>query len=338
MAKRILIRDGESLSVDMVQRIFGALTAGLTGATGVGTGYAAGGVGKINNTWLGTSPGTGHLLVTANGSTMVLTIAPGWAVVVRDQGTSSYDPRAFMVESDANDTVTVTANSTGTTRNDTVCLKIDQTTSPASDGANLVSFVVIAGQAGGGLSNAPSDGNLYFPLANVAVANGATSISQSNVTDKRLWNPSDVNPFKARALGNANQTLSASTFTKVQLQTIDLDPNGNFDNATNFRYWAPVPGYYVISGVVSFAGSLTAMTRYISMVYKTGVEITGSRSSVVTSETTSPQIIQVPTTGIVVKLNYLDYLELWAWSNSAQNLINAALDVCSLNIQLLSAL
>jgi hypothetical protein len=322
----------------MVQRIFGGLTAGLTGATGVGTGYASGGVGKINNTWLGTNPGTGHMLVTANGTTMVLTIAPGWAVVVRDQGGSSYDPRAFLVESDANDSVTITSNATGFTRNDTVCLKVDQSTAPASDGANLVSFVVLAGASGGGLPNAPADGNLYVPLANVAVANGATSISQANVTDRRLWNPSDVNPFKARALGNANQALAASTFTKVSLQSIDLDPNGNFDNATNFRYWAPVPGYYVISGVVSFAGTLTAMTRYISMIYKTGVEIAGSRSSVVTSETTATQIIQVPTTGIIVKLSYLDYLELWAWSNTAQNLISTGLDVCSLNIQLLSAL
>src|SRR4029077_18052083 len=97
------------------------------------------------------------------------------------------DPRCFFGESDANDTATVTANATGSTRNDTVCLKVDQNTAPTPHVSNLLSVVVIAGQSGGGLSNAPADGNLYLPLANVAVSNGAASIAQGNVTDKRLF-------------------------------------------------------------------------------------------------------------------------------------------------------
>src|SRR4029077_18310191 len=105
-----------------------------------------------------------HMAVTANGSTMVLTVLPGWAAVIRDAGGASYDPRALFAESDANDSsITITSNATGSTRNDTVCLRIDQNTAPASDGANLVSFSAIAGQSGGGLSNAPAAGNLYLP-------------------------------------------------------------------------------------------------------------------------------------------------------------------------------
>ena len=123
--------------------------------------------------------------MTAGGVTMVLTMLPGWAHVVRDAGGSTSAPRVLFAESDANDTATVTANATGSTRNDTVCLKLDQLTAPTTDGSNLLSFVVIAGASGGGLSNAPSDGNLYLPLANVAVANGATNIAQGNVTDLR---------------------------------------------------------------------------------------------------------------------------------------------------------
>lgn len=180
MAKRLLLRDAENFSQDQVQRILGSLFWNLPVVGGVGSGYSAGIVGRTP------TGSTGHLAVTANNSTMVLTMLPGWAHILRDAGGSSYDPRLLFAESDANDTATVTANATGSTRNDTVCLKIDLNTAPTSDGSNLVSFVVIAGAAGGGLSNAPADGNLYLPLANVAVANGAVSIAQGNVTDKRL--------------------------------------------------------------------------------------------------------------------------------------------------------
>jgi hypothetical protein len=183
MAKRLLLRDAESISADFLQRILGSLLWNLPVVGGVGTGYSAGVVGKAPTN------STGHLAVTANGTTMVLTILAGWAHVLRDAGGSSYDPRLLFAESDAADAVTVTANSTGSTRNDTVCLRVDMATAPTSDGSNLVTFEIIAGQSGGGLSNAPNDGNLHLPLANIAVANGATSISQGNVTDKRLVVP-----------------------------------------------------------------------------------------------------------------------------------------------------
>jgi hypothetical protein len=180
LAKRLLLRDAENFSQDMIQRVLGGLFWNTPGVAGVGTGYAAGIIGKL--TGVATS---GHMAVTADGATMVLTILPGWATIFRDAGASTYDPRALFAESDANDSVTITANATGSTRNDTVCLKIDQNTAPTSDGSNLVSFVAIAGQSGGGLSNAPVDGNLYLPLANVAVANGAMLLTQGVVTDKR---------------------------------------------------------------------------------------------------------------------------------------------------------
>lgn len=180
MAKRLLLRDGENFSQDMVQRILGSLYANLPAISGVGTGYSTYSVGSRPTT------STGHLAVTANGTTLQLTILPGWAAGVRDAGGTSFDPRVLFAESDANDTsVMLTSNATGSTRNDTICMKIDMNTQPTTDGANLVSFVAIAGQSGGAVSNAPADGNIYIPLANVAVANGATSVSQGNVTDLR---------------------------------------------------------------------------------------------------------------------------------------------------------
>ena len=337
MAKRLLLRDAENLSADMLQRILGGLTSGLGAVSGVGTGYSVGGVGKMNASWLGATLPTGHLVVTANG-TSTLTILPGWATVLRDAGTSSYDPRALFAESDANDTVTITSNATGSTRNDTVCLKIDQATAPTSDGSNLVSFEIIAGAAGGGLSNAPADGNLHLPLANVAVANGVAIAAQAAVTDKRVWLPSDINPYKARGINNANQAaIGAATFAKVALQSADHDSNGNFDT-TNFRYYAAVPGYYQVSGVVAFAGTLTANNRVIAMIYKNGVEVPGTRASDWSSETTAATVIEVPTPSQVLKLNAGDYIELFAWSTNTMALQGSGGDFCSLSAHLLSGL
>jgi hypothetical protein len=210
MAKRLLLRDAESLSQDMLQRLLGVEFWNTPATPGVGTGYAAGLLGKVLTT------STGHLAVTANGTTMVLTILPGWAAVVRDAGGSTFDPRALFAESDANDSsITITANATGSTRNDTVCLKIDMATAPTSDGSNLVTFVAIAGAAGGGLSNAPADGNLYLPLANVAVANGATSLAQGNVTDLRSSFPAASGPGGTLAGGNLQVIADQGTFTAL---------------------------------------------------------------------------------------------------------------------------
>jgi hypothetical protein len=248
MAKRLLLRDAENLSADQLQRILGSQFWNLPVVGGVGTGYSAGIVGKTP------TASTGHLAVTANGTTMVLTMLPGWASVVRDAGGSTYDPRILFAESDANDTATVTANATGSTRNDTVCLKIDMATAPTTDGSNLVSFVIIAGQSGGGVSNAPADGNLYLPLANVAVANGATSIAQGNVTDKRtsilamgspIWVPPaygaafppigyssfPVKLDEQSGASNATGTLTVPAAAVGQYRTLEIDFTGRTDNA-----------------------------------------------------------------------------------------------------------
>lgn len=215
MARRLLLRDAENISADMLQRILGMEVFPTAAVAGVGTGYAAGVIGKL--TGVAT---TGHLAVTANGTTMVLTVLPGWAAVVRDAGGSTYDPRALFAESDANDSsITITANATGSTRNDTVCLKIDQNTAPTSDGSNLVSFVAIAGQSGGGLSNAPADGNLYLPLANVAVANGATSISTGNVTDVRTGVLDFAGELRLTPPGGAASKMPAGTLANPSTTT-----------------------------------------------------------------------------------------------------------------------
>jgi hypothetical protein len=53
-----------------------------------------------------------------------------------------------------------------------------------------------------------------------------------------------------RAYNNANQNITASTFTKVLLQVEDFDTASCFDNTTNYRFTPTVAGYYQVSGSV----------------------------------------------------------------------------------------
>ena len=58
------------------------------------------------------------------------------------------------------------------------------------------------------------------------------------------------------AYQSSSQSISNSTFTKIQLQTKEFDTNSNFDNTTNYRYTPTIAGYYQINvGFYTATGS-----------------------------------------------------------------------------------
>ena len=67
---------------------------------------------------------------------------------------------------------------------------------------------------------------------------------------------------------NSNQSITASTFTKVQCNIEEFDTANAYDKATNYRFTPQVAGYYQINGEVSATG--TTITRLITMIYKNG--------------------------------------------------------------------
>ena len=60
----------------------------------------------------------------------------------------------------------------------------------------------------------------------------------------KILKPNNV-AWKARLTGS-NQSISSSTWTKINCNTVYYDIGGNYDNTTNFRFTAPVAGYYLI--------------------------------------------------------------------------------------------
>jgi len=78
----------------------------------------------------------------------------------------------------------------------------------------------------------------------------------------------DSNPYKFRVRRTAAQNTSAGTFVKVNFDTEDYDTNSNFDSTTNYRYTAPVSGFYQINGYVNLAAS--GGNFVLPAIYKNG--------------------------------------------------------------------
>lgn len=120
---------------------------------------------------------------------------------------------------------------------------------------------------------------------------------------------------------NTNQSFSATTWTKVQLNTEVFDTANNFDNSTNYRFTPTVAGYYQINGHIQFlvSGTLAALAA----IYKNGsVNAYGSYFEVSSNNPHS----HVST---VVYLNgSTDYVELYGLSISAGN-FNGSIDAAA---------
>ena len=126
--------------------------------------------------------------------------------------------------------------------------------------------------------------------------------------DKSLTT-TDSNPYKFSAfLGTAQ---SPATNTKVQLQSELYDTNNNFDSATNFRYTAPVDGFYHFSGALSqlvvSGGQCQAAIRTNGTLSKMG--------NLLFNNSGGNQLLCSSVSGDI-QLAASDYVELWTSASS----------------------
>ena len=114
-----------------------------------------------------------------------------------------------------------------------------------------------------------------------------------------------------RVYRNAAQSVSASTWTKVQFNDSTgegFDTEGWFDTTTNHRYQPLIAGYYAFSGVVQTLGTHTQIALY---GYKNGVQtVYGNNLGV-------PGYILAFPTAILYMNGSTDYFELYAYLSSA---------------------
>jgi hypothetical protein len=113
------------------------------------------------------------------------------------------------------------------------------------------------------------------------------------------------------AYQSSAQTISSSTYTKVNLQTEEFDTNACFDNATNYRFTPTVAGYYQVSGSVRVGASRTQIQVYI---YKNGSSIKDLGTDV------SSNVAQCNGSALVYFNGSTDYVELYCWIGATQAL------------------
>lgn len=111
------------------------------------------------------------------------------------------------------------------------------------------------------------------------------------------------------AYQSTGQTLSSSTFTKLQFQTEEFDTANCFDSTTNYRFTPNVAGYYQVN---ARAGMATTNCSNIMEIWKNGARYKRG-NSVYTSAGDGTSV------NILVYLNgTTDYIEAYYWLSTGQ--------------------
>jgi len=188
-------------------------------ANGLATDFVSEGIiGSYSNTG-GVAPATGAFAVNAQGTPdMTVAVSSGVAYVT---GTpTSQNSQTFRVYNSASENVTISANSSGSTKYDWVYIKLDATllANPTLAGTTTATLVTSRSTSAGTDDGTPP--TYGYPVAVVTVANGAVSITNSTIRDIRAtasigtaagiatgWNETGL-PAVSSVTNNGNRSYS----------------------------------------------------------------------------------------------------------------------------------
>jgi hypothetical protein len=162
-----------------------------------------------------------------------------------------------------------------------------------------------------------------FTIYQPATPDGTLRIGVGNADSPTEVGRFDSNGYVATnapafsAYINVAQSISATTYTKIQFDTEHFDTNSNYDTTT-YRFTPTVAGYYQIN--FGFKTSV-AQTRTILVVYKNGAQERGVVD------------LQSATGGCAMScLLYMngstDYIEPYAFLASAANSATGSVSSC----------
>lgn len=169
-------------------------------------------VGSITNT-SGVAPATGSWAVNAQGSPdMTVAVTSGTAYVTATP--TSGNSQILRAKNSASANVTIAANATGGTRYDWVYIKIDpdKAKDPAVGATDVASLVISRSTSPTADNGTPP--TYGYAIAVVTVANGASSITNGNITDKR------VNPTVSLAQNQITTSQAATGFAVQQVNAL----------------------------------------------------------------------------------------------------------------------
>jgi hypothetical protein len=113
---------------------------------------------------------------------------------------------------------------------------------------------------------------------------------------------------------SANQSISASTFTKAQFNTTEFNLGSAYDATTNYRFTPTVAGYYQVNLMIYLSG--VASTQGNAFIYKNGANFK-SASQVIASN----QVIAVP--AIIYMNGSTDYIEAYGYAGGGSSIVIA---------------
>ncbi len=148
----------------------------------------------------------------------------------------------------------------------------------------------------------------------VTVAGLASAVAAS-VPAGGLSTAALSNPYKFSAYRGGAATQPAG-LAKVDFDTEIFDTGSNYDNVTNFRFTAPIAGYYFFRGAVSFTP--TSGTGYQIALYKNGSIVKQGPSFIVGA--TSGFVDTTEVTGLL-SLSATDYVEVYFRGNASDAII-----------------
>lgn len=175
------------------------------------TDYASEGVvGDLSNT-AGVAPATGGFAVNAQGTPdMTVAVSAGVAIVTATPTAQS--SQNLRIKNTASANVTISANSSGSTKYDWVYISISaaNAANPNAAGDNVATLTTSRSSSSAADDGAPP--TYGYPLAVVTVANGAISITNGNIRDIR--EESGMTPV-AVAVSTASWTSAGATPSSV---------------------------------------------------------------------------------------------------------------------------
>jgi len=165
--------------------------------------------------------------------------------------------------------------------------------------------------AGGIITTADNTGTLNLQ-------SGGTTIATINSTGLSMASGKVLAPTGPAfsAYRASDQTITAATFTKVQLNTETFDTANAFDNSTNYRFTPQVAGYYQINGTLT-AGASSNLGRAIltffknGSIYSRGIDFPFSASS---------SYVYASYSDLIYFNGSTDYVELYVYLNGTGTL------------------
>lgn len=140
---------------------------------------------------------------------------------------------------------------------------------------------------------------------------GGGTLSSLAMPALSLGNQTLSNPYKFSAYAGTTTTLGAGTFTKIAFNSEEYDTSSSFDSVTNYRFTAPIAGFYKFDASIDITGTATGDTFIINL-YKNGSLYKASNRTL----TYTGMVVELLLSPPPIQLAVNDYLEIYGYNGA----------------------